>query len=88
MMEVILKDYYSIFSNHYGIHYINDGFLTSMLTPIIKASNKTDVISFYNMTDYEKWLETDIAKKGNWKIKYYKGTGTSSDQETKEYFKI
>ena len=43
-----------------------------MLTPIIKASNKTDVISFYNMTDYEKWLETDIAKKGNWKIKYYK----------------
>ena len=64
------------------------GFLTSMLTPIIKATNsKKDVIEFYNISDYEKWSETDIAKNGNWKIKYYKGLGTSSDQEAKEYFK-
>ena len=78
---------FNIFQSLWNSLYKMDGFLTSMLTPIIKASNKTDVISFYNMTDYEKWLETDIAKKGNWKIKYYKGLGTSSDQEAKEYFK-
>ena len=78
---------FNIFQSLWNSLYKIDGFLTSMLTPIIKASNKTDVISFYNMTDYEKWLETDIAKKGNWKIKYYKGLGTSSDQEAKEYFK-
>ena len=64
------------------------GFLTSMLTPIIKATNsRKEVIEFYNMTDYERWLETSEAKTGNWKIKYYKGLGTSNDQESKEYFK-
>jgi DNA topoisomerase-2 len=65
------------------------GFLTSMLTPIIKATNNraSDVIEFYNMSDYERWSETDIAKNGSWKIKYYKGLGTSNDQEAKEYFK-
>ena len=77
---------FNIFQSLWNSLYKIDGFLTSMLTPIIKASNKTDVISFYNMTDYEKWLETDTGKK-NWKIKYYKGLGTSSDQEAKEYFK-
>ena len=39
------------------------------------------------MTDYERWLETSDAKTGSWKIKYYKGLGTSNDQEAKEYFK-
>ena len=64
------------------------GFITSMLTPIIKATNsKKEVIEFYNMSDYERWSETDVAKKGSWKIKYYKGLGTSNDQEAKEYFK-
>jgi DNA topoisomerase-2 len=60
-----------------------------MLTPIIKASNNrgVEVIEFYNMSDYERWIETDIAKNGSWKIKYYKGLGTSNDQEAKEYFK-
>lgn len=78
---------FNIFQSLWNSLYKIDGFLTSMLTPIIKASSKNEVISFYNMSDYEKWLETDNAKKGNWKIKYYKGLGTSSDQEAKEYFK-
>ena len=39
------------------------------------------------MSDYERWSETDVAKKSSWKIKYYKGLGTSNDQEAKEYFK-
>ena len=79
---------FNIFQSLWHELYEISGFLTSMLTPIIKASNaKKEVIEFYNMTDYEKWLETDVAKTGNWKIKYYKGLGTSSDQEAKEYFK-
>lgn len=78
---------FNIFQSMWSSLYKMDGFLSSMLTPIIKASNaKNEVIEFYNMTDYEKWSETDIAKKG-WKIKYYKGLGTSNDQEAKEYFK-
>ena len=79
---------FNIFQSMWHELYEIPGFLTSMLTPIIKATNaKKEVIEFYNMTDYERWLETDAAKTGNWKIKYYKGLGTSSDQEAKEYFK-
>ena len=79
---------FNIFQSMWHELYEIPGFLTSMLTPIIKATNaKKEVIEFYNMTDYERWLETDASKTGNWKIKYYKGLGTSSDQEAKEYFK-
>jgi DNA topoisomerase-2 len=80
---------FNIFQSMWHELYEIPGFLTSMLTPIIKATNNrgNEIIEFYNMSDYEKWCETDIAKNGSWKIKYYKGLGTSNDQEAKEYFK-
>jgi DNA topoisomerase-2 len=86
---------FNIFQSMWHELYAMPRFLTSMLTPIIKATNNrgTDVataatvIEFYNMSDYERWSETDVAKNGSWKIKYYKGLGTSNDQEAKEYFK-
>ena len=80
---------FNIFQSMWHELYEIPGFLTSMLTPIIKASNNrgVEVIEFYNMSDYERWSESDIAKNGSWKIKYYKGLGTSNDQEAKEYFK-
>ena len=79
---------FNVFQSIWPTLYKIEGFLTSMLTPIIKATNTSinEVISFYNMTDYERWVETD-GKRGNWKIKYYKGLGTSKDDEAKEYFK-
>jgi len=83
---------FNVFQSLWPSLYKVDGFITSMLTPIIKASNNTgvgNVISFYNMSDYEKWLDS-VEKKnspGSWKIKYYKGLGTSNDGEAKEYFK-
>lgn len=64
-----------------------NGFLTSMLTPIIKVTSPQQTISFYNMSDYEKWAATPQAKSSTWRIKYYKGLGTSKDDEAKEYFK-
>ncbi len=79
---------FNVFQSLWPSLYKINGFLTSMLTPIIKASNsKGEVLSFYNMSDYERWSHTDIAKKSPWKIKYYKGLGTSKDDEAKEYFK-
>ncbi len=79
---------FNVFQSLWNSLYKMDGFLTSMLTPIIKATNsKGDVVSFYNMSDYERWSTSDIAKRGSWKIKYYKGLGTSKDEEAKEYFK-
>ena len=61
------------------------GFLVSMLTPIVKASKGKKTMSFYSLPDYDKW-KNDTDTKG-WKIKYYKGLGTSTPKEAKQYFK-
>jgi len=78
----------NVFQTLWPSLYKIEGFLTSMLTPIIKATNKSgEVLSFYNMSDYHKWDEEESKKKTSWKIKYYKGLGTSKEEEAKEYFK-
>ena len=61
-------------------------FTKSMLTPLVKVTNnKTkNVKSFYNLSDYEAWKEQEL--KG-YSIKYYKGLGTSTPKEAKEYFR-
>lgn len=61
-------------------------FMTSMMTPIVKATKGKQSIPFYNLTSYENWkLLTENGK--GWEIKYYKGLGTSTNKEAKEYFK-
>lgn len=60
------------------------GFLTSMITPIVKVTKGKNVISFYNLTDYGEWQKNKNDEK--WKIKYYKGLGTSNAVEAREYF--
>ena len=63
---------------------LDQGFLCSMITPIIKAKKNASEKVFYTVQDYEKWKLLD---KSGWKIKYYKGLGTSTTKEAKEYFK-
>jgi len=79
---------FNVFETLWSSLYKYNGFLTSLLTPIIKVNNKEtkEIISFYNMGDYHKWNDT-IINKNQWKIKYYKGLGTSTDEEAKDYFK-
>jgi DNA topoisomerase-2 len=79
---------FNVFETLWPSLYKFDNFLTSLLTPIIKVTNKDNkqVISFYNMSDYEKWSE-EVKNKNLWKVKYYKGLGTSTDEEAKDYFK-
>jgi DNA topoisomerase-2 len=60
------------------------GFLTYMVTPIVKAIKGPNTKIFYTQYDYEEWSKT--SEKG-WKTKYYKGLGTSTRDEAKEYFK-
>ena len=62
-----------------------DGFLRSMSTPIVKVKKKKKVIPFYTLTDYENWKKT-INNIKLWETKYYKGLGTSTAKEAKEYF--
>ena len=63
-----------------------DDFLGFMNTPILKAKKGKKELSFYNESKYEKWKEVTDGGKG-WKIKYFKGLGTSSSKEFKQYFK-
>ncbi len=51
----------------------------------MKATRRRDVKFFFNEPDYHKWKEANDNGKG-WTIKYYKGLGTSSKEEAKEYF--
>lgn len=61
------------------------GFVTYMATPIVKATKGKQLKSFYTQYDYEEWRKTDASR--GWHVKYYKGLGTSTRDEAKEYFK-
>ena len=63
------------------------GFIGFMNTPIIKAKKGTQEKLFYNDGEYEQWKQAQTAAmlKG-WTFKYYKGLGTSTGKEFKEYF--
>ena len=59
------------------------GFIGFMNTPILKAKKKLEELLFYNDGEYEQWKETNPQ---GYHIKYYKGLGTSTGKEFKEYF--
>jgi len=73
------------------------GFLGFMNTPILKAKKGSQELNFYNDGEFELWKQqqnqqnqqnqeiNDVIK--GWKIKYYKGLGTSTGKEFREYFK-
>ena len=60
-------------------------FIGFMNTPILKAKKGTQELVFYNDGEYEAWKQLNNEGKG-WKVKYYKGLGTSTSKEFKEYF--
>lgn len=60
-------------------------FLEEFITPIVKARKGTEVLSFFSLPEFEEWKK----ETNNWhtyRIKYYKGLGTSDANEAKEYF--
>lgn len=63
---------------------VDDDFITCLRTPVVKATKGKDVQAFYTVPEYMRWKEQS---RGNWKIKYYKGLGTSSAKEAKECFR-
>jgi DNA topoisomerase-2 len=60
------------------------GFIGFMNTPILKAKKGNQELKFYNDGEYEEWKQLNETK--GWNIKYYKGLGTSSKTEWREYF--
>ena len=60
-------------------------FLHEFITPIVKATkNGMSDKTFFTIKEYNDWY--NLNKHNGYKIKYYKGLGTSTSNEAKEYF--
>jgi DNA topoisomerase-2 len=60
-------------------------FVCSLMTPIIKATKGKEVLPFYSIPQFDAWKEQNPVR--GWHIKYYKGLGTSTPDEAREWFK-
>jgi DNA topoisomerase II len=78
---LVLNMFHSMWPTLLQLNYI-----TSMITPIVKVTKGKAVKSFFNLSDYQDWIEATSDYK-KWNTKYYKGLGTSNSVEAKEYFK-
>jgi DNA topoisomerase-2 len=70
------------------------GFMCTLLTPILKATKGKQTVSFYSLPEFLLWKEglaQSSAASANpltgWSIKHYKGLGTSTPAEAREWFK-
>ena len=77
---LILNLFHSFWPELLKLDYVN-----CMVTPIIKSTKGKVTKEFYTLTDYNDW-KTKV-NNNLWKIKYYKGLGTSNSSEAKEYFR-
>ena len=62
------------------------GFLQQFITPIVKITKGKKSQTFFTLPEYEAWKASTGNEGKGWKIKYYKGLGTSTSAEAKEYF--
>ena len=74
----------NLFDSHWSDLLKVNSFLGFMNTPILKAKKGNKEICFYNDKEYDDWKKINSSK--GWSIKYYKGLGTSTAKEFKEYF--
>ncbi|KAF8363065.1 top-2 [Pristionchus pacificus] len=73
------------FIHHNWPQLIRRNFVEEFITPIVKATKGKEEMSFFSIPEYNEWRNnTDNWK--TFKIKYYKGLGTSTSKEAKEYF--
>ncbi|XP_015687762.1 DNA topoisomerase 2-alpha [Protobothrops mucrosquamatus] len=73
------------FIHHNWPSLLKHHFLEEFITPIVKVSKNREEISFYSIPEFQEWKNSNSNHK-SWKIKYYKGLGTSTSKEAKEYF--
>ncbi|KAG8514854.1 DNA topoisomerase 2-alpha, partial [Galemys pyrenaicus] len=73
------------FIHHNWPSLLRHRFLEEFITPIVKVSKNKQEIAFYSLPEFEEWKSSTPNHK-KWKVKYYKGLGTSTAKEAKEYF--
>lgn len=77
----------NLFHSEWGSLVKIPGFISFMNTPILRAKKGTQVKLFYNDGEYNHWKETfEGGVPSGWTIKYFKGLGTSTSNEFKDYF--
>lgn len=63
------------------------GFLKVFITPIVRATKKNRKLDFFTLPEYEEFKrEIEARNSKGWTIKYYKGLGTSTTADAKQYF--
>lgn len=62
-----------------------DDFIVEFITPIVKATKGAKSQTFFTLPEFQTWMDEIPTTKG-WAIKYYKGLGTSTPKEAKDYF--
>jgi len=62
-----------------------DGFLQRFITPIVKVTKGKSSKTFFTLPEFEAWKAQTENGKG-YTTKYYKGLGTSTNAEAKDYF--
>ncbi|KAK7805688.1 hypothetical protein U0070_009837 [Myodes glareolus] len=73
------------FIHHNWPSLLRHRFLEEFITPIVKVSKNKQELAFYSLPEFEEWKSSTPNHK-KWKVKYYKGLGTSTSKEAKEYF--
>ncbi|XP_007465261.1 PREDICTED: DNA topoisomerase 2-alpha [Lipotes vexillifer] len=73
------------FIHHNWPSLLQHRFLEEFITPIVKVSKNKQEVAFYSLPEFEEWKSSTPNHK-KWKVKYYKGLGTSTSKEAKEYF--
>uniref|UniRef100_A0AAQ4QNR3 DNA topoisomerase 2 n=1 Tax=Gasterosteus aculeatus aculeatus TaxID=481459 RepID=A0AAQ4QNR3_GASAC len=73
------------FFHHNWPSLLKHTFLEEFITPIVKVTKNKQESAFYSIPEFDEWKKNTENFK-TWHIKYYKGLGTSTSKEAKEYF--
>jgi len=73
------------FVHHFWPSLLRHNFLEEFITPIVKVTKGKTEKSFYSIPEFDEW-KTETENWHTYKVKYYKGLGTSTSKEAKEYF--
>jgi DNA topoisomerase II len=73
------------FIHHNWPALLQQHFVDEFITPIVKVFKKDKELSFFSLPEFEEW-QRNTPDWHTWRTKYYKGLGTSSSKEAKEYF--
>lgn len=66
---------------------LKSGFVCSLMTPLLKATKRSDVRSFFSQGEFDGWRAAQGGDLRGWTLKYYKGLGTSTPEEAQEWFR-